>query len=191
MTELKECPFCKSRAIVICRVDAEGGWATGFKLLNDRSNYDTETQAQFDDYDPDFYGDSWDIDIFRCRTCGAEWTKNTYAHIAGLKANAEKAEAENKKMREYYRQPNHGPCCTCQRCGHSYDECRCDFDKAFDELDKAKSERDEARVMVERLIEAIESGCYIQLSPELEVEKIQEWYAKMEALAAEWKEMQK
>lgn len=68
------------------------------------------------------------------------------------------------------------------------------FDLALDyenSAERAESERDEARAMIEQLIEAIESGCYIQLSPELEVEKIQEWYAKMEAIIAEWKEMQK
>jgi len=23
--------------------------------------------------------------------------------------------------------PNHGPCCTCQDCGHDYDNCICQF----------------------------------------------------------------
>ncbi len=24
-------------------------------------------------------------------------------------------------------QPTHGPCCTCQTCGHDYDNCICQF----------------------------------------------------------------
>ena len=55
-------------------------------------------------------------------------------------------------------------------------------------LDKQRTRAEKAEDMVEQLIEAIESGCYIQLSPDLEIEKIQKWYAKMEALAAEWQE---
>lgn len=33
---------------------------------------------------------------------------------------------------------SHGPCCTCQRCGKHYDDCRCDLDDVVDALDAAK-----------------------------------------------------
>ena len=30
--------------------------------------------------------------------------------------------------------PTHGPCCTCQRCGKHYDDCRCGLDEVVAEL---------------------------------------------------------
>jgi hypothetical protein len=49
----------------------------------------------------------------------------------------------------------------------------------------ARAEQLEA--MVERLVEAIESGAYLQVSPDPDIEGIQNWYAKTEAIIAEWK----
>lgn len=37
------------------------------------------------------------------------------------------------------RRPTHGPCCTCQRCGKFYDDCRCDLDAVVDDLVKAEA----------------------------------------------------
>jgi polyhydroxyalkanoate synthesis regulator phasin len=37
------------------------------------------------------------------------------------------------------RKPTHGPCCTCQRCGQFYDDCRCDLDETVDLLQQAES----------------------------------------------------
>ena len=34
--------------------------------------------------------------------------------------------------------PIHGSCCTCQRCGRHYDECRCMLDDVADELEEEK-----------------------------------------------------
>ena len=48
-------------------------------------------------------------------------------------------EGEIAKMKKYFHKPAHGTCCTCQKCGHTYDECRCDFDEALDDLDKANA----------------------------------------------------
>jgi hypothetical protein len=33
----------------------------------------------------------------------------------------------------------HGACCTCQRCGKFYDECRCDLDEVVDENEALKA----------------------------------------------------
>lgn len=54
-----------------------------------------------------------------------------------------------------------------------------------------EAERDEAEAMVERLIEAVESGERIQIFPESDIKTLQEWYAKMETIIAEWKEREK
>jgi hypothetical protein len=50
----------------------------------------------------------------------------------------------------------------------------------------ARAEKAEA--MVERLIEAVESGERIQIFPESDIKTLQEWYAKVETIIAEWKE---
>jgi len=49
----------------------------------------------------------------------------------------------------------------------------------------------ELETMVERLIEAIESGCDIRVGPEPDINGIQKWYEKMRTIIAELKEMQK
>ena len=63
-------------------------------------------------------------------------------------------EAEIKKMKEYFHKPQHGSCCTCQKCGHIYDECRCDFDETYDENDILTARNAELEAFVNRLIEA-------------------------------------
>jgi hypothetical protein len=32
-----------------------------------------------------------------------------------------------KVMGQPFRKPTHGTCCTCQTCGHGYDECQCGY----------------------------------------------------------------
>ena len=84
---------------------------------------------------------------FFCIRCGEKLSLNNFAdHASDLekKANALHAciaelEAEIAKMKKYFHKPAHGTCCTCQKCGHTYDECRCDFDEALDDLDKANA----------------------------------------------------
>jgi chromosome condensin MukBEF ATPase and DNA-binding subunit MukB len=46
----------------------------------------------------------------------------------------------------------------------------------------------ELETVVERLVDAIESGERIRVFPETETETLLEWYAKMDAIIAEWKE---
>ena len=63
-------------------------------------------------------------------------------------------EGDLKKMKEYFHKPQHGSCCTCQKCGHIYDECRCDFDETYDENDILTARNAELEAFVNRLIEA-------------------------------------
>jgi chromosome segregation ATPase len=48
------------------------------------------------------------------------------------------------------RKPTHGPCCTCQRCGQLYDDCRCDLDETVDELEQTKSNLKRLRDAVDK-----------------------------------------
>lgn len=77
--------------------------------------------------------------------------------LLALKERAEKAEERTEKAEERARKwerirtPTHGSCCTCQRCGQFYDDCRCDLDEAADEcvqlraaVERLTRERDEA-----------------------------------------------
>ena len=57
--------------------------------------------------------------------------------IIELESENAELEAELAKMKEHFRQPTHGPCCTCQRCGQPYEDCRCDLDDVVDELEEA------------------------------------------------------
>ena len=59
--------------------------------------------------------------------------------ISKLNKRIAELEGEIAKMKKYFHKPAHGTCCTCQKCGHTYDECRCDFDEALDDLDKANA----------------------------------------------------
>ncbi len=59
------------------------------------------------------------------------------------------------------------------------------------EIDSLKLRIAELETMVERLIEAIESGCDIRVGPEPDINGIQKWYEKMRTIIAEWKEMQR
>lgn len=63
-----------------------------------------------------------------------------------VKEDFEKLEAENEKLKACLRghkKPGHGPCCTCQRCGRHYDECRCDLDDFLDEKEMLEAENKE------------------------------------------------
>lgn len=60
------------------------------------------------------------------------------------------------------RRPTHGPCCTCQRCGKHYDNCRCNLDAVVDDLEIANQrlaarEKDIAEA-VEKLQVAMDVG---------------------------------
>lgn len=35
-------------------------------------------------------------------------------------------------FKRHYRKPGHGPCCTCQRCGHDHDDCLCGISENLD-----------------------------------------------------------
>jgi len=66
---------------------------------------------------------------------GEEITEETIGRIDTL---LDAAEARARKYRRI-REPSHGPCCTCKRCGQSYGFCRCDLDEAVDEAEQAKA----------------------------------------------------
>ncbi len=59
--------------------------------------------------------------------------------------------ADRDKRLSDLRRPTHGPCCTCQRCGKNYDDCRCDLDEVVDEL---ASERERSANLRETANEA-------------------------------------
>ena len=71
-----------------------------------------------------------------------------------LTASIAELEDEIAKMKKYFHKPEHGSCCTCQKCGHIYDECRCDFDETYDENDILTARNAELEAFVNRLIEA-------------------------------------
>lgn len=72
------------------------------------------------------------------------------ATIDALKAKLAAAVTEARKWRRI-RTPTHGPCCTCQKCGENYDDCRCSLDDVADELVLVAAERDRLRVIANRL----------------------------------------
>ncbi|HSW65450.1 MAG TPA: DNA translocase FtsK [Dissulfurispiraceae bacterium] len=58
---------------------------------------------------------------------------------ATLRAEVERLRGEVLKWQRI-RTPAHGSCCTCQKCGEHYDDCRCDLDEVADELTQARAE---------------------------------------------------
>lgn len=60
-------------------------------------------------------------------------------------AACERLAQENARLREEVqkwqriRTPTHGSCCTCQKCGQFYDDCRCDLDEVVDDLKQAEA----------------------------------------------------
>ena len=62
------------------------------------------------------------------------------ANVSSLAALLREMEQAGHKRHGWWnpKRPAHGPCCTCQRCGQFYDDCRCDLDEAVAELEQAK-----------------------------------------------------
>jgi uncharacterized coiled-coil protein SlyX len=60
------------------------------------------------------------------------------SHIHTLEEKVRELQDEVQKWQRI-RKPTHGPCCTCQRCGQFYDDCRCDLDETVDLLQQAES----------------------------------------------------
>lgn len=122
MSELKPCPFCGNEPVV------EGNLVACNNLnCPTHDNYWTDPM------------------IFTCD----QW--NTRPIEDELRARIAELEGEIAKMKKYFHKPAHGTCCTCQKCGHTYDECRCDFDEALDDLDKANARMAELEADKERL----------------------------------------
>ena len=144
MSELKPCPFC------------------GNEVITDVSG---KIYCQYCDH---YFEPSWFLDrpievaeyiyrVFKLEkenirlacTCDGigDALKKADTRIAEL-------EAELAKMKAHFRQPTHGPCCTCQRCGQPYEDCRCDLDDVVDELDKANARIAELEAHIVALEEA-------------------------------------
>jgi len=58
---------------------------------------------------------------------------------------------KNEPLRRGHIKPGHGPCCTCQRCGKHYDDCRCDLDDLDDEIDVANTTISKLEKIIEKL----------------------------------------
>lgn len=73
-----------------------------------------------------------------------KWHENSEA-VKQLRVRLAETEAKLRESREETRKwqrirtPTHGNCCTCQKCGESHDECRCDLDDVVDELEQTKA----------------------------------------------------
>ncbi len=76
--------------------------------------------------------------------------KHLLSHISTLEEKAGRLQEEVQKWQRI-RTPTHGPCCTCQRCGQHYDDCRCDLDEIVDQLQQAESRLKETESERERL----------------------------------------
>jgi len=59
---------------------------------------------------------------------------NTRIIEDALQKRIDELEEELDCMHKRFRKPTHGSCCTCQRCGQFYDDCRCSLDDAADEI---------------------------------------------------------
>jgi len=59
---------------------------------------------------------------------------NTRTIEDALQKRIDELEEELDCMHKRFRKPTHGSCCTCQRCGQFYDDCRCSLDDAADEI---------------------------------------------------------
>lgn len=57
--------------------------------------------------------------------------------LSTLTQELERVKGEAVKWQRI-RTPTHGNCCTCQACGLSHDDCRCDLDEVADELTQLK-----------------------------------------------------
>ena len=76
--------------------------------------------------------------------------------IKELRYEIDRLQAELAAVRKHcWRKPEHGPCCTCQRCGKDYDSCRCDLDEVADELAKARAEIQRLRKLARALSEYV------------------------------------
>ncbi len=71
-----------------------------------------------------------------------------------VKKSMERVKELMKEVQKWQRirTPTHGPCCTCQRCGQHYDDCRCDLDEVVDELEQTKSNLQKLVEVVEKLL---------------------------------------
>ena len=107
----------------------------------------TRWRAEYDDGIWRFYRDGIELPFSLKGDIVVDALNKAEARITEL-------EGEIAKMKKYFHKPTHGPCCTCQKCGHSYDECRCDFDETYDENDILTARNAELEAFVNRLIEA-------------------------------------
>ena len=78
-------------------------------------------------------------------------------NVADNKFNDKKEEIDDleKQVQKWQRirKPEHGTCCTCQRCGESYDDCRCDIDELADELADKDKEIADLKQTVSEVVE--------------------------------------
>lgn len=70
------------------------------------------------------------------------------ARIRDLDAH-ERENATLKEKLKKRRDPTHGPCCTCQRCGLDHDSCRCDLDEVCDKLSRLQALGDEMAAAID------------------------------------------
>ena len=72
-------------------------------------------------------------------TCEKHPLQTLAQEVNKLEKERDEARGEIAKTKKYFRKPAHGPCCTCQRCGHHYDDCRCDLDEEIERADQLRA----------------------------------------------------
>jgi len=80
--------------------------------------------------------------------------------LATLRQGMAELLADRDKWKGFarHRIPTHGPCCTCQKCGLSHDDCRCCLDEVAEELEKAQQEIARLNVELELLATLVQMG---------------------------------
>ena len=123
----------------------------------------------------------------RCRRCALEEVDRLKVDYELLEVNAQTftEEIEDKLKPEILRlkvelqrwqrirKPTHGSCCTCQRCGQYYDDCRCDLDEVADEVAHLKAvldARNAGQVEAEKQIDELQAELAEARSLPLEIE---------------------
>lgn len=89
--------------------------------------------------------------------------------IRELRAEVERLTKERDELLAGYKRGHqhatHGRCCTCQRCGKSYDDCRCDLDDAAGELTTLRAALAARTEALRDVVDALQELRWATVSP--------------------------